>query len=647
MNKLLTGFLLFLAFGTHDSSANIIEDLSRHAKYLNVKVSPGGDKLAVSINRGDHRSLAFFDTETLKPVYVFNGRPKMSVGNYYWVNDERVVFEVLQESGFFELPTAAGELFAINYDGSKGKMLVSYRDRSGANSRIGNNAISSTSGVSVLDLLQGNDRKILVERFDLRTLADSPSQAMTLDVYSGKLRPVKWAPNKQSSFLVDANGYPKVSSWINAKGDTEFFISGAHDEPWEKLDFEVEGELLPILFGDSDDQIFALYSRSGEPKSLVKLNLATQAMDSVYEHSEVDPSRILAVDQGQPFAIRLDKDYPTYEYLDYNSIYTKWHQDLVAAFRGDNVDITSATEDRSAFVVKHSSDVNPGTFYLFDSEKMQARYLLSAAPWIDSKEMRPSEPFRIKTDDGLVLNGYITLPKGEQKGLPAVIMPHGGPHARDYWAFDDWAQVLASQGYAVVKVNFRGSDGYGENFEKKGYGVWGTDIQDDIALAAKYVIQTGIADKGRICIAGASFGGYSAVQSAIRFPDLYQCAIGYVGVYDLPMLYSEGDIKDRDWGSAYLDKTLGKDSEEVIAQSPVHNVDKLKAPVFIIHGEDDQRAHFEHALALKDALEEAGHPYEWLVKDGEGHGFYDEKNRLEANHAMLKFLDKYIGSSGE
>jgi dipeptidyl aminopeptidase/acylaminoacyl peptidase len=204
--------------------------------------------------------------------------------------------------------------------------------------------------------------------------------------------------------------------------------------------------------------------------------------------------------------------------------------------------------------------------------------------------------------------------------------------------------MFADAGYAVIQVNFRGSTGYGKDFEKAGYGNWGTKIQDDITLATKYAIQQGITDKNRVCIFGASFGGYSALQSAIQEPDMYKCAIGYVGVYDLPMLYNEGDIKTRSWGGAYISTTLGKDVAVQKAQSPVYHVDKLKAAIFLIHGAEDQRAPIEHAEALRASLDAIDYPYEWLVKEKEGHGFYDEANVLEANQKIMSFLDKHIGS---
>jgi dipeptidyl aminopeptidase/acylaminoacyl peptidase len=210
------------------------------------------------------------------------------------------------------------------------------------------------------------------------------------------------------------------------------------------------------------------------------------------------------------------------------------------------------------------------------------------------------------------------------------------------WGYDPSVQLLAVEGYAVLQINFRGSTGYGTKFRDAGYGEWGRKTQEDIIDATYWAIKEGIADKERIAIFGASFGGYSALQAPILEPDLYKAAIGYVGVYDLDMLYTTGDIETARWGEAYLDTTLPDNEADRIAQSPARNVDKLKAAVFIVHGVDDYRAAFEHAEALRDALDEINYPYEWLAKDGEGHGFYDVDNRIELNNKVLAFLEKHL-----
>ncbi len=613
--------------------ATSIEDFSRHSEFHNVKISPDGKHLAVLINTDGRKTLAFLDSKTFEVTFSLGGEKRDQVADYYWVNDERVIVQVEQVKGSLEKPVSYGELYAVNYDGAKRRMIFGYRSKK-----------PTAHGGFLLDNLEGDDKHVLIYKKAFSRKTDVIPEVAKLNVYSGRSTRVKRAPIAYSQFLVDHNGVPRFVAGTDDDFNTKLFYSQGKGESWAEFGKEFEGEFQPIAFAPDNQSVYALKSSDGGPKGLYHFDLNTQKETQLYRSEMVDPTYAMSSDLNEVYGLRLDEDYPNYLYLKPSSEDAKLHKALVSAFNGDSVIVSSKTRDGKQAIVHVSSDRNPGTFYLFDTQTMKARHLMSARSWIDPNKMAMTEPFRIKTPDGLILNGLMTLPKGKSTQLPTVVMPHGGPHVRDYWGYDPQVQMLANAGYAVVQVNFRGSSGYGKNFEKAGYGNWGTKIQDDILLATKYAVQQGIADKDNMCIFGVSFGGYSALQSAVKSPDTFKCTIGYAGVYDLEMLYDEGDVKDNAWGDAYLDTTLGTDKVEQRAQSPVHHIAKLKAPVLIIHGEDDERAPIEHAEALKKALEKQNHPYEWLVKDKEAHGFYKEANILEANQAILGFLDKHIGS---
>ena len=205
--------------------------------------------------------------------------------------------------------------------------------------------------------------------------------------------------------------------------------------------------------------------------------------------------------------------------------------------------------------------------------------------------------------------------------------------------------MLASRGYSVLQVNFRGSGGYGRAFESSGYGEWGASMQDDLTDATLWAIKEGFTEAGKVCISGASYGGYAAMMGAVREPDLYACVVAYAGVYDLKLMFEKGDIPSRESGLVFLRKVIGEDEEVLRQRSPVYNLDKVKAPIFIVHGKEDRRVDIEHAYRLRKGLEELGKPYEWLVKPKEGHGFYKPENQLEYFERILAFFDKYIGTS--
>ncbi|MFT5755426.1 MAG: dipeptidyl aminopeptidase/acylaminoacyl peptidase [Alteromonadaceae bacterium] len=616
--------------------AATVEDFSRHLKYRDIKISPDGEHLAALVKINGLQTLAFIETKSGKITYTISADRDNQPAEYYWVNNERVIIQVEQLRGALEAPLNYGELFAVNYDGTKRKMIYGYRSKSGI-------AFSGSSGF-LIDILPDDKKHVLIWAQQLSYKSDTLPKVVKLNIYNGREKRVKKAPIAYSKFLIDDDGVPRFVSGIDKNAKTKLFYSKGKGAKWQPFGDEFEGEFTPLFFAENVQSIYALKSENGETEGLYKYNIKTKKETLLYRSEFVDPTYVIRSSLNHVFGLRIDEDYPSYIYLDDNNEDAQLHKALYRAFKGDSVAITSKTDDGKTIIVKVSGDRNPGEFYLFDTTTMKGQYLFNSAPWLKLTELAAVEPFRIKTPDGLTLNGFMTLPKGKSANLPTVVLPHGGPHARDYWQYDPQVQMLANAGYAVIQVNFRGSRGYGKVFMEAGYENWGSKIQDDILLATNYAIQQGVADKNKICIFGTSFGGYSALQSAIKSPDLFKCAIGYAGVYDLPMLFEEGDIKAIKWGDAFLNKTLGLDEAKQIAQSPVYHVDKLKAPVLLIHGEDDQRAPIAHAEKLKDALEQHNHPYEWFVKDKEGHGFYDEANILEANKKILSFLNKNIGA---
>lgn len=291
-----------------------------------------------------------------------------------------------------------------------------------------------------------------------------------------------------------------------------------------------------------------------------------------------------------------------------------------------------------------SADKEPGQFHLFDTEKKKLRFILQAKPWMSSEQLANTEPFKFKASDDLVIHGYLTQPNNAKDKLPLIVYPHGGPHGpRDYWQYQDEVQLLASRGYAVLQVNFRGSGGYGDAFERLGYRHWGDRIQRDIIEATEWAIVNKDIDSTRICTFGASFGGYSALMSPTLKPELFQCAVGYAGLYDLGLWRKDSDVKKRGLGEAYLNKVIGNDQKQLNLFSPAQQANALKIPVLLIHGEQDERTPISQFYAMKKSLRNAKNPADTLVIDDEGHGFYKQKNRHILYDKLLTFLDKHIG----
>jgi dipeptidyl aminopeptidase/acylaminoacyl peptidase len=293
------------------------------------------------------------------------------------------------------------------------------------------------------------------------------------------------------------------------------------------------------------------------------------------------------------------------------------------------------------------SDRNPGDFYLFDLATRNAQLIAHAQPWVDPRRIRPMEPIQVTARDGVVMHGFLTTPAGV-KPYPLVVLPHGGPHGiHDAWGYNPEVQLLASRGYAVLQINYRGSGGYGSGFEHLGYRQWGLSMQDDITDATHWAINQGYADAHRVCIYGASYGGYAALEGAVREPDLYRCAAGYAGVYDLRVQMDKSDTQESDMGTAYLHLVLGTDRDDLLNRSPLGGVGKIKADVLLIHGESDPRVPFKNFQEFTRALDQNGKHYETEVEAGEGHGFFVPEHREAAYRTLLDFLARNTAPEGQ
>jgi dipeptidyl aminopeptidase/acylaminoacyl peptidase len=256
------------------------------------------------------------------------------------------------------------------------------------------------------------------------------------------------------------------------------------------------------------------------------------------------------------------------------------------------------------------------------------------------------EPFEVTARDGVRIRGYVTVPAESAAGArPMVVIPHGGPHGvYNNWGYDYETQLLASRGYVVLHVNYRGSGGRGIQFLESGYGEWGGKMQDDVTDATRWAIAQAGVDPQRICIFGASYGAYAALAGAYREPDLYRCAIGMSGVYDLNLMFQSGDISEAQRGLSYLREVLGEDRALLDSRSPVANAERIEAKVMLIHGRQDARTPIEHAERMRDALRNAGNEPQWLPETRERHGIMSGENRERVYSAILSFLGENIGT---
>jgi dipeptidyl aminopeptidase/acylaminoacyl peptidase len=416
---------------------------------------------------------------------------------------------------------------------------------------------------------------------------------------------------------------------------------------WERLVNTAmgEGTLWPVAPTGQKDEFYVLDDRDAPTRGVFTWLPETGAERLLFRHPDVDLSLAGVDPSGKPWGFVYDDNFPRYWYPDPEHPLAQLHKWLCTVFPDQDVDITSQTDDMSRAVARISGPRSPPVYYVIDVPGRKLLHQLSSRPDLRAEDLAAVEPIEFTARDGMKIRGLLTLPNGARtKQLAMIVVVHGGPHgAYDRYGFDFETQLLASRGYAVLQVNYRGSGGRGQVFESAGYRRWGREMQDDITDGVKWAIGDGVADPKRICIYGGSYGAYAALTGAFREPGLFRCAVGMAGIYDLSLMWTKGDIQTSASGKNYLDLALGTDKKELERRSPVYNADKIRIPVLLLHGRVDERAPYEHAKRMRDALKKAGNPPELSTEWGEGHGFFDEANRAAAYGRILEFFAKNLG----
>ncbi|WP_397534919.1 prolyl oligopeptidase family serine peptidase [Roseateles sp.] len=406
--------------------------------------------------------------------------------------------------------------------------------------------------------------------------------------------------------------------------------------------------VAPALFDFDNKKFYATSNRGRDKSALVLIDPAKPAAEAeqlVYAHPDVDVagasySRLRKVLTTANFVT----DKPGEHFFDADT--RRLMERLRAKLPGYEVSLQSATDDEQRFIVAASNDRTPGARYVYDRKSDALVKMGDIAPWLPEARMARMQPISYKSRDGLTINGYLTLPAGKEqaKNVACVINPHGGPWARDVWGYNPEIQFLASRGYCVLQMNFRGSTGYGRAFWEASFNQWGLKMQHDITDGVQWLIKQGVADPKRIGIYGASYGGYATLAGITYTPDLYAAAVDYVGVSNL--LTFMNSIPP--YWKPFLDQLHAmvghpeRDKERLTATSPALNADKIKTPLFIAQGAKDPRVVKSESDQMVEALRKRGVTVQYMVKDNEGHGFANEENRFEFYEAMEKFLAQHL-----
>ncbi|MFQ5534326.1 MAG: alpha/beta fold hydrolase [Sphingomonadales bacterium] len=631
------------AFSQPANSATIpVEAFAQLPQVSAPAFSPDGKYLAMirSINGRRHvviqPSNGQGKTAAIPPV------DKLEIDWFAWANNDRLIVSIKFEGVRQAVPTVETRLIAVNKDGSGMAYIVKPKVKKRANSRLSGQEIYAQIQDDIIDFLWNDPNHILLS---LDSDRDGEYEVRKIDINTGDYRELGLDYRGIQNWTTDQAGELRFGSGYN-RSSTEMLYRNPVTGKWEDFTQSTASQngMSVISFAANPAHAYMWKINESGVYAIVKYDLINnEELKSIFSDPNYSAGHLMHDPlTRRPIGVYYIDDRPHVVYFDEKR--RKRQRVLDKAIPGTYNRVVSSTEDDSLHIVLSTSDTEPGMYYAFDEAGKKLHPMALRYNGLDPKQLAPMKAVTYKARDGLDIPAYLTLPTGkEARNLPLVIMPHGGPHSRDYIDFDYWTQFLASRGYAVLQPNFRGSDGYTTAFEEAGRKNWGLEMQDDLTDGVNWLIAEGVADKNRVCIVGASYGGYAALMGAVKTPDLYRCAASINGVADMPGLIKHD--KRYIGGSAWA-KTIGDSHEDAQRHrdtSPYYHVDKIKAPILLIHAKDDRRVPYHQSRAMARKLKKARKKHEYVELKGGGHGLDTKEARLTMLKALEKFLARHLG----
>lgn len=616
--------LTAFAFAAHAHAASdmTVEDLLDPEGLHSLTLSPDGKHAAAIHFSGTDHALAIIDIDTLKTT-LSNVSHESIHGLWRYIKSPRKVTWV------------DNTLLAVDYGRTaesvdlQGKMVAVLGE-----SVIGK-ADFETPGSTMMLVFTDADSGD-VARVDART------GKKTTFRFPMRGKPVKWAFDRRGELramtLVNSEFWKDVSlvsNWYQPAGQAE----------WQKLaEFSIADEYwVPVGMSDRPDVLLVSSRMERDTYALFEYDTALRKMgtmvashptqDILFFRGRHDDLFHSVITQGmKPQTFWLDGTWAGL-------------QNAVDKALPKRINILSGDEKNRILVYSYS-DIDPGRYYVLQTQTMKLREVGRVREGSNPAHMLPMETLTYASKDGLKIPAYLTRPKILTEPAPAVLLIHGGPWVRDDWNWNQDVQFLASRGYVVLQPQFRGSAGFGKKFETAGYGQWGKAMQDDISAGVDYLVQNKIADPARICIVGASYGGYAAMWGLARDPGLYKCGVSFAGVADIEYIFKASDVNYDKVSRELMRSRIGDirvNNQEFDSVSPLKHAGRITAPVLLMHGTEDHRVPLSHARKMKKALEQNQKSVELVEFQEEGHGLRYIRNKFVYYQTMAAFLDKHIG----
>jgi dipeptidyl aminopeptidase/acylaminoacyl peptidase len=472
--------------------------------------------------------------------------------------------------------------------------------------------------------------------------------AYRVEIATGKATLVARNPGDVDTWHADTHGRVLAAVALMKNTQTEVRVRPEESGPFKVLaTYDYDEQPTVDDFGADGSFLYVTSARGSDLSRLVKLDLKSGKETVIDQDPEYDVGGPIVSDLTHKLmGATYNKEHFTYKAFDPQ---LQADLDALAKVHDGDIQFGNATADELKWIVTFNSPTDPGATYLYDRDTGKARFIFRPRPWLKPETLAEMSPVTLKSRDGLTLHGYLTLPKGvPARDLPAVLVVHGGPWLRSSWGYNAEAQFLANRGYAVLDINYRGSDGFGKAFMNAGDKEWGGKMTDDMIDATEWLIGRKIADAKRFGIYGGSYGGYATLAALAFRPGVYACGVDYVGVANLLTFMNTMPAYWED-SRNILYKRVGNPNTEkdfLRSRSPVFFADKIEAPLFIAQGYNDPRVNHAESEQIVAALKKNGKPVEYMVKMDEGHGFRNPENRLDFYGKMETFLGEYLGGWG-
>jgi dipeptidyl aminopeptidase/acylaminoacyl peptidase len=635
------GFVMGCAVGARAAPADV-PPLSAYGRLPNIEqvaISPDGQKLAISVTDGEKRMVLIREAAEGGKLLTAMNFGDTKLRGLQWAGAEHVLITKSNTAQPYGLEGPKREYwmaFDFNLVTGKQKLLMDGQEEA-------MNVVLDAPSVRFIDgapyaFVEGEH---FVDGYGWDTL-------YKINLKTGATRRLdSGGSDDTDGWLVSPQGLPLAQSVYDEKQGA-WSLKIKTERGWitaEKTISKMGSRGLAGMGRDGRSVLVWMTDADDEDKTVLH-EYSLDGAHVVVPDSATFDSTIHAPDGSSLVgAFRLVGDERHYIFFD-AKLQASWNA-VVKAFPGDIVSLESWSDDKRKLVVMVDSPTLGPAYSLVDLDEKSARYLSDVYLGLNENGVSQIRPIKYKAADGLEISGYLTLPKGKAaKNLPLVVLPHGGPQGRDTLGFDWWSQALASRGYAVLQPNFRGSEGFGRKFVQAGFGQWGKAMQTDLSDGVRYLAKDGTIDPKRVCIAGASYGGYAALAGATLDRGVYRCAASVAGPADLKrMLVDSNRLYTSSNNSTvrYWLRFMGADGlkdPDLAAISPAKLADKVQIPILLIHGKDDTTVPYVQSTIMADALKKAGKPVELVTLAGEDHQLSRGATRLQMLTAMVTFLEK-------